>query len=170
MRLEVFSDASLGNVKEGKSQIGYMIGFVDERGCRCPVAWNSKLGSRVARSTIEVEAISFGEAIFLRKMWKEISGEVLEIVGRTDSKTLERVIKSNTAVTNKRLRIDLVAIEEVIEDGNVCKVMWIDKGEQVANSLSISEVYNGNKKRGRKWGKTEVIILSLITGERINEE
>ena len=39
--MEVFSDASLGNVEGVKSQVGYMIGLRNEKGERCPLAWKS---------------------------------------------------------------------------------------------------------------------------------
>ena len=43
----------------------------------------------------------------------------MKIVERTDSKTLKRAIGSNTVVSNRRLRIDLAAIKEAIEAGDV---------------------------------------------------
>ena len=118
MSLEVFSDASLGNVEEGKSYIGYVIGLVDGVGGRCLVAWKQKTGRRASRSTIEEEAISLGESlemtVFLKEVWRGISGEMVKIVGRTDSKTLERAIVSNTVVCNRR---------EAIKEGYVREVM-----------------------------------------------
>ena len=63
VQMEVYSDVSFENVEGGKSQIGYIIGLRDRRGERCPLAWKSKVGKRVARSTIEAEAIGLGEAL-----------------------------------------------------------------------------------------------------------
>ena len=63
VQMEVYSDASFGNVEGRKSQIGYIIGLRDRRGERCPLAWKSRVGKRVARSTIEAEAIGLGEAL-----------------------------------------------------------------------------------------------------------
>ena len=63
IHMEVYSDASFGNVKGGKSWIGYMIGLRGSRGIRCPLAWKSRVGKRVAHSTIEAEAIGLGEAL-----------------------------------------------------------------------------------------------------------
>ena len=97
------------------------------------MAWKSKGGWRVATSTIEAEAISLEGAlkmaVFLSKVWREMLCEELEIVGRTDSETLERAITSNTAISNRRLKIDLAAIKKAIEDGDVREVMWISRGE-----------------------------------------
>ena len=41
-------------------------------------------------------------AMFLREVWREISGDVMKIVGRTNNKRLERAIRSNTAVSNRK--------------------------------------------------------------------
>ena len=51
--MEVYSDASFGNVEEGKSQIGYIIGLRNSRGECSSLAWKLKVGKRVARSTID---------------------------------------------------------------------------------------------------------------------
>ena len=95
-----YSDASFGKVEGGKSQIGYIIGLRDRSEERCPLVWKSNVGKRVARSTIEAEAIGFGEAleitVFLWEIWREMSGEEVTIVGKIDSKTLERAIGSTT--------------------------------------------------------------------------
>ena len=71
-------------MEKGKSQINYMIGFVDRVGGKCPVAWKSKVGRRVVRSTIEAEVINLGEVlemvVFLKEVWREISSDILEII------------------------------------------------------------------------------------------
>ena len=65
IHMEVYSDASFGNVEGRKSQIGYIIGLRNKRGIRCPLALKSRVGKRVAHSTIEAEAISLEMAVFL---------------------------------------------------------------------------------------------------------
>ena len=116
---------------------------------------------RVVRSTIKAEAISLGEAmemaVFLKEVWREILGEVLEIVWRTDSITLEMVIILNTAVSNRRLKIDLAAIKEASEDGDVRSLIWIGGREQMAACLTKIVKKEGlllryimGTKRGRK--------------------
>ena len=59
-------------MEEGKLQIGYMVGFVDKVGGKCPVAWKLKMGRKVAKSTIEAEAISLGEAIEVTVFLKQV--------------------------------------------------------------------------------------------------
>ena len=60
----------------------------------------------------------------------------MNIVGRTNSKTLKRAIGSNTGVSKRRLRIDLVAIKDSIEVGDVKEIAWIEEGEEVADCLT----------------------------------
>ena len=77
---------------------------------RCLLGRKSNIGKRVARSTIEAEAIDLGgpleRALFLREIWKEWSDEEVGIVQRTDSKALKREIASTTGLSNRKLRID----------------------------------------------------------------
>ena len=79
------------------------------------MVWKSKVGKRVARSTIEAEAIGLGEAlemaVFLWEIWREMSGDEVTEVGKIDSKTLERAIGTTTGVSNRRLRIDQATIK-----------------------------------------------------------
>ena len=140
VQMEVYSDASFGNVEGGKSQIGYIIGLRDKSGERCPLAWKSRVGKRVAHSTIEDEAIGLGEvlemAVFLQEIWRELSGEEVAVVGMIDSKTLERAIVSTTGISNRRLRIDLAAIKEALEVGEVAGIQWVESEKQVTDGLT----------------------------------
>ena len=45
-------------------------------------------------------------------------------------RTFERVIRSNTAVSNRILRIYFVAIKEAIEMRYVKKIVWIEGGNR----------------------------------------
>ena len=138
--MEVYSDASFGNAEGGKSQISYIIGLWDRKGEKCPLAWKSKVGKRVAQSTIETEVIALGKAlemvVFLWKIWKEMCVDEITVVGKTDGKTLKRAIGSTMGVSNRRLRIDLAAIKETLEVGEVAEILWIESEKQVADGLT----------------------------------
>ena len=125
--------------KEGKSH-NYIIGLWDRRGERCPLVWKLRVGKRVAHSTIEAEAIGLGEAlemaVFLQEIWREMSGDEITIVGKIDSKTLERAIGSTMGVSNRRLRIDLAIIKEALEVGEVVGILWTESEKQVADGLT----------------------------------
>ena len=97
----------------------------------------------MARSTIEAEIIGLGgeglEMMFLREIWSEMSGEEITTVEKIDCKTLERAIGSTMGVSNRRLRIDLAAIKEALEVGEVAGILWIESEKQVADGLTKVE-------------------------------
>ena len=55
MVILVFSDASLGNMRGEKTQIGYIISLKDDEGNICPIMWKSKVAKRITRSTMDAE-------------------------------------------------------------------------------------------------------------------
>lgn len=141
LKLEVYADASFNNVGDGNSQIGYVICMRDESGNKCPLLWKSKIAKRVAKSTIEAEALSVGEAaenaIYLKNIWEEINNDDYVIIDiKTDSKTLERSIKSANGVLSRRLRIDIAAIREMIERKEISSIEWIGTKDQLADALT----------------------------------
>ena len=145
---EAYADASFGNIEDGHTQIGYIISLTDGKR-RCPIWWKSRKARRVAKSTIEAEALSVGEAIeglvYFNELWEEIVGEgKLKAIVKTDSRTLMTAIKSSTGVSSKRLKIDIAAIRETVELGEIEEVMWIKGKQQIADILTKSGVSEEN--------------------------
>lgn len=141
--LEVYTDASLGKGKEGESQIGFIISLKQEEKV-CPILWKSNKAKRIARSTIEAEALALADglesAIYIREILKEINLQEIPIVGNTDSKTLERAIKTTSGVLNRRLRIDIAALKEMLRANIFSEVQWVSTKVQVADCLTKSGV------------------------------
>ena len=141
---EAYADASFGNIEDGHTQLGYIISLTDGEK-RCPIWWKSRKARRVAKSTIEAEALSVGEVIegviYFNKLWEEIvGGRKLEAVVKTDSRTLMTAIKSSTGVSSKRLKIDMAAIKETIEAGEIKEVQWVQGKQQIADVLTKAGV------------------------------
>ena len=115
--LEVYVDAAFGREGEQRAQVGILIMMRDKKGRKIPL-WKSQLSKRVARTTMEAETLALADGLewglFLSKLYEEITGEELEIVTKTDSKTLESALKSGNGVKSRRLRIDVAAIQEMI--------------------------------------------------------
>ena len=156
---EAYADASFGNIEDGHTQIGYIISLTDGRK-RCPIWWKSRKSRRIAKSTIEAEALSVGEAIegliYFNKLWDEIiGGKKLQAVVKTDSKTLMTAIKSSTGVSSKRLKIDIAAIKETIETGEIREVKWIKGKHQIADVLTKSGVSEENIRNYMEGGELE---------------
>ena len=60
----------------------------------------------------------------------------MEVIGKTDSRTLERAIRAATGVRNRKLRIDIARIKEMVETGEVTEVSWVSRKDQVADGLA----------------------------------
>ena len=143
LQWEVYTDASYGNVGEGRSQIGYMISLRDSIGSVCPIYWRSVRAKRVARSTTEAEALALTEAsemtIYLDSLMMEVVGKNrLEVLIKTDNETLEKALKSSTGVKSRRLRIDLAAIKEMVARKEI-GIQWITNKQQVADVFTKIE-------------------------------
>ena len=61
---------------------------------------------------------------------------MLDILCLVDSKSLCEAIKSSKAVTEKRLRSDIAAIKESLEDKQLTEVRWIGTENQLADCLT----------------------------------
>ena len=60
----------------------------------------------------------------------------IPIVAFTANESLHRNAYSTTVVDEYRLRIDLGVVKEHIEKGNISKLNWIQKSEQLADCLT----------------------------------
>src|SRR5215469_3254877 len=76
LKIEVYTDASLGKVEEGSPQAGFIVSIKDEKGRHCPIIWKSRCLKRIAHSTIETEALALIEGaeggMLVSEWWKEI--------------------------------------------------------------------------------------------------
>ena len=88
--IEGFSDASLGNMRGEKTQIGYIVSIKDDEGNICPVMGKSKVVKRITRSTLDAETLAMEEGlengIWIGRIREEIYGEKVKVIGYTDSK------------------------------------------------------------------------------------
>ena len=76
-----------------KTQIGYIVSIKDDEGNICPVMWKSKVAKRITRSTLDAETLAMEEGlengIWIGRIWEEIYGKKVTVIGCTDSKNLE---------------------------------------------------------------------------------
>ncbi|KAL7646082.1 UNVERIFIED_CONTAM: hypothetical protein RMT77_002983 [Armadillidium vulgare] len=144
MRLEVYSDASFGNVSEGRTQIGYCVRMKDMAGNCCPLLWKSKVAKRVVSSTLSAETLSMVEAIelgeYIKYLWEELTNltipDNIDIIAMTDHKSLRDSIKSTKGVKNRILRIELANLKENLENKIKKSVEWINSRLQIADGLT----------------------------------
>lgn len=145
LKLVVFSDASLGNLPDGGTQGGHLIFLVGEDGKFSPISWQSKRIRRVVRSTLAGETLALADGIdngmCISALYSKITtGNIalnnLPIICVTDNHSLFDAVKSTKSVTEKRLRLEISSIKELIHSGNIKQILWSATKQQLADSLT----------------------------------
>ncbi|XP_062409954.1 uncharacterized protein LOC134100639 [Sardina pilchardus] len=144
-KLVVFSDSSMGNLPDGGTQGGHLILLMGENGRFSPICWQSRRIRRVVRSTLAGETLALADgidnAIFLSTLYSELTvGDCkhsgLPIVCVTDNQSLLDAVKSTKSVTEKRLRLEISNIKELLQSGTIQHIMWSATKEQLADCLT----------------------------------
>ena len=140
LSMAVFNDASFGNLIDGGSQGGFIVFLVDMYGNSNPLIWSSKRIKRVVKSTLGAETISLVEAaenaFLLARFIEEIIPNIqLTIRCFTDSKGLYDAVNTTNSISDKRLRIEMAVVREMVEKNEI-KLDWISKEYQLADVLT----------------------------------
>lgn len=145
LNFKVFSDASLGNLPDGGTQGGTLIGLMGEGGKFSPLCWQSKKIRRVVRSTLAGETLALSDgidnAIFLTTLFSELTTGNAELntpplICVTDNHSLFDALKSTKQVSEKRLRLEISSIKELMQSKKIKKVLWSDTKTQLADCLT----------------------------------
>ena len=76
-------------------------------------------------------------AVYLNHMLSEASGcSKRRVVCRVDNKSLVDALYSSHLIEDKRLRIDMALMKDMIGKKDVSEVMWVDSSQQLANCLT----------------------------------
>ncbi|KAJ8039823.1 hypothetical protein HOLleu_13945 [Holothuria leucospilota] len=125
LRLILYNNASLGNLPDGGSQGGHIIFLARENGKAVPIAWQPKRIRRVVRSSLSAETLAMADAIdnaiFLAALLTELlygtlDPPLLPFVCITNNHSLFDNIYSTNLVHEKRLRIEIRGIKELIDN------------------------------------------------------
>lgn len=145
VELVVFSDSSLGNLPDGGTQGGHLILLMGEDGVFSPLAWNSKKIRRVVRSTLAGETLALADGIDSGVFLATLIGELttgkpdpscINIRCVTDNKSLYEAVRSTKHVSDKRLRLEISNIKELISSGQVIDLEWHRGQEQLSDCLT----------------------------------
>ena len=144
LKVVVFTDTSLGNINEGTGSTGaYIIWLMDNTGQCCPIAWNAKKIKRVVRSTLAAEMLSLEEGLeasfYYRHMLEDILGfeqKTIKIEAYVDNKSVIEALLSARMVEDKRLRVDVAAIQESLKLQDFNLIQWIPGHLQLANVMT----------------------------------
>ncbi|KAL2093504.1 hypothetical protein ACEWY4_010816 [Coilia grayii] len=144
LKLVLFSDASFGNLSDGGTQGGHLIVLMGENGKFSPLSWQSKRVKRVVRSTLAGETLAMSEgidnAIFLAMLFSELTSGCTDhsppIICVTDNHSLVDALKSTKSVSEKRLRLEISSIKELVQMQKIERVLWSNTKEQLADCLT----------------------------------
>ena len=165
LKLSVFSDASYGNLPDGESSgMGFLIflstGFTPGNISPCSLlSWTACKVQRKVSSTCAAETLSLlaalEQAIVIRHQISEIlnkNPKAIKIEAFIDNNDAYEAIYSTKQMMKGRLRIDIGAIKEMIENKEVEAVAWIPAKYQLADCLT---------KRG---ASTRSLLQTINTG------
>ena len=144
INLLVYTDASFGNINEGVGSVGGQLVFlVDKKGKAALIDWHAGKVKRVVRSTLTAETLSLVEglesAVYHRVLVSELSGKKpdrFEIRAVIDNRSCVDALNSTSQVDDKRLRIEIGEVKELIYGKEVKEVTWVDGSGQIADALT----------------------------------
>ena len=142
LAIAAYSDSSFNNLPNGNSQGAFVVFLTDTHNKSCPVSWSSNKVKRVVRSTLAAETLAFTEAadtaFFIRKLLMEILATTesqIQTICLTDSQSLYETIGTSHQIADKRLRVEVSAIREMVEKQEII-AQWVNKNDQLSDVLT----------------------------------
>ena len=139
-----FACVAFANLKKSFSQGGYIIFLCKDQKKYAPISWKPKKIQRVVKSTVRAETWALQKAIETCYMIRAIS---LELYNRetesglfpihcyTGSKHLLNWGHSTKTSKEKRLKVDVCIIREMLEKKGISSVNWCTSKTQLADYL-----------------------------------
>jgi hypothetical protein len=131
-RIIGFTGSSFGNLPDGGSQGAFVIFLIDGQGLASLLSWQSRRIRRIANSSLSAECIACVECMeacidtrtllceLIAKDSKDVPISIL-----TDNKSLVDSSHSTVPTSNKRLRIEIGIIREMLQKGEIEELRWI---------------------------------------------
>lgn len=137
----VYADATYASLKDGCSQGGFIVFVKGIDNLVIPICWSSKKLNRVTKSPLASETLALCEGadagFLVSTMLQEIFqlSKLPKVICFTDNKSLNETLKTSTIVTDRRLRVDIARLREMIVEEEI-KVNWIQGIDQIADSFT----------------------------------
>ena len=142
-----FSDAAFANLKNGSSQGGFIIFLYKSHKNYATISWKSRKIQQVVRSTLAAETFAMEEALeecyTIRSMLLDIYNRdaksgLFPIHCYTGSKSLLESDYSTKFLKEKRLKVDVSVIPEMLEKKEIHSINWCPSNRQLADCLTTS--------------------------------
>ena len=135
-----FSDATYASLSDGSSQGAFIVFILGADGLIAPVLWQSKKLERVTKSPLASEASAVAEAadaaLFVSSMLCDIlkDSRMRTVHCYTDNRSLVDTLKSTKMPNDRKLRVDLSRLREMIGRKEIT-LSWVDGKHQLADCL-----------------------------------
>ena len=161
----IFTDAAFRNLNNNTDSCGgYLLLIVNTKTGKCaPIEWRSGKIKRKVHSTLAAETLSLysglDAAIAIKMMLEEITnGKVsLPVLALTDNRSSRDAIYSESEVAERMLRADIAMIKDMVEEGKVQEIKWIEGKSMLADILTKRNV-------------NKIPILEVLETGRIAED
>lgn len=104
------------------------------------IHYGSNLCQRVVRSVLDAEihglVLGFDYAVVIQHLISRLLGKSIEREAFVDSKTLFKVVAKDRSTSEKRLMIDISALKQSYESGELSRLGWIMGVENPADGLT----------------------------------
>ena len=141
LKVVVYSDATYGSLADGSSQGAYLVFIQGENGKVAPISWQSKKLNRVTKSPLASETLALCDgadaAYLVASQLTELFGllKMPEICCYVDNVSLKETLNTSTIVSDKRLRVDIARLREMVHREEI-RVCWIEGKSQIADALT----------------------------------
>jgi hypothetical protein len=139
LRMVVYSDASLNNLVDNRSQLGYVI-LLSDASNRCSlIHYSSHKSTRVTRSSMAAETLAFSNAFdnaFIIKQDIERMIGPVHLLMLTDSKALFDILTRTRYTTERRLMVDIAAARDAYHERIISNIGLIRSEFNIADGLT----------------------------------
>ena len=145
MQLIGYCDAAWGNLDSGKTRgcIFLALSTTIPQGRNeqfCPANWHARRLQRVVRSTFAGKTLLASEAldevIYTAEIWSELGNGTVRTTLRADSGSLYEHLHLKGLCKEKRLTVELNALKEALDNGQLVRLEWVETEKQLANGLT----------------------------------
>ena len=98
----------------------------------------------------EVQALISGAetAYYLSKLVSQVMNcRTIKTHCYTDNKCIVTALDSTKQIDNKRLRLDILVLKDMIRKGNISKISWVKADDQLADCLTKRGVNTANLRK-----------------------
>lgn len=144
IRIIAFTDSSFANTKVLHSQLVFVSVMAGQHGRWNILHFSSVKCKHVTRSVMAAEmhgmVLGFNHAFVVRDIISEMFERDTELEAYVDSKTVFEVLANQATTCEKRLQIDINALRESYDRGELAKVSWTPEKVNSADAVTKKSI------------------------------